>query len=92
MRGSEELPSIKFEPVHPSPIHQAMGLFSQPEPEGRVAGGKALHCLVCGNDRFYQREALLNTAATTFFDLDWANKSGTCFVCSKCGYIHWFLD
>jgi predicted nucleic-acid-binding Zn-ribbon protein len=68
-----------------------MGLFSQPEPEERVVRGKPLRCLVCTNDRFYKREAMLNTAGATFLNFDWANKSGTCFVCSECGYIHWFL-
>ena len=68
-----------------------MGFFEQPEPEARVIRGKPLRCLVCSHDRFYMREALLNTAGATFFNLDWANKPGTCFVCSECGYIHWFL-
>jgi hypothetical protein len=33
----------------------------------------------------------LNTATASLFNLDWANKSATCLVCSDCSYIHWFL-
>jgi predicted nucleic-acid-binding Zn-ribbon protein len=68
-----------------------MGLFSKPEPEERFIKDKPLHCLICSNNRFYAREAMLNTAAATFWEFDWANKSGACLVCSECGYIHWFL-
>jgi predicted nucleic-acid-binding Zn-ribbon protein len=53
--------------------------------------GKPLHCLICENENFFTRQAQLNTATATFFKFDWANASGTCYVCAECGYIHWFL-
>ena len=53
--------------------------------------GKTLKCLVCGHDEFSKREAQLNTAIASFFNLDWANRSALCCVCERCGYIHWFL-
>lgn len=65
--------------------------FDDQEPMGVEVQGKTLECLICGHDAFRRREALLNTAAATFFNFDWANKSGTCYVCARCGYIHWFL-
>jgi hypothetical protein len=65
--------------------------FDDQEPTGVEVEGKPLECLICGHDAFRRREALLNTAAATFFNFDWANKSGTCYVCARCGYIHWFL-
>ncbi len=68
-----------------------MGFFSEPEPETIEVGGRQLKCLVCGYDRFNQREAQLNTAGMTFMGLDWANASGICVVCANCSYIHWFL-
>ena len=68
-----------------------MGLFSTPEPEPLEVDGRAVKCLVCGHDRFHKREAQLNTAGMTFLKLDWANESGTCFVCDHCGFIHWFV-
>lgn len=69
-----------------------MGLFSKEEPvHVAVRTGKELTCLVCGFDRFFERHAQLNTAVATFFNFDWANATGDCWVCGQCGYIHWFL-
>ena len=53
--------------------------------------GKLLTCQFCGYDQFEGRQAQLNTAAASFFGFDWANASAECYVCSQCGYIHWFL-
>jgi hypothetical protein len=50
-----------------------------------------LRCLVCDYDLFWRREAQLNTALATFFNLNWTNRSAVCLVCAQCGYIHWFL-
>jgi len=52
--------------------------------------GRQLKCMVCEHDRFWKREAQLNTATASFFNMDWANDSGVCIICNKCGYIHWF--
>ncbi|MEX0703830.1 MAG: hypothetical protein WD069_17155 [Planctomycetales bacterium] len=68
-----------------------MALFGKREPEAIVIKGRPLSCVVCGHDRFGRREAQLNTAMATFFNMDWANRTATCFVCDECGYIHWFL-
>jgi hypothetical protein len=57
-----------------------------------IEPGKKLACLVCAHDQFHERNTLLNTRAATFFRLDWANASATNFVCTQCGYIHWFLS
>lgn len=51
-----------------------------------------LNCPVCSNNLFWTRQAQLNTAVASFFNLDWANKSATCFVCSECTHISWFLE
>lgn len=60
--------------------------------EGSVeVGGVALRCHHCEHDRFSRRMSLLNTAGLTLLDLDWANRSATCFVCERCGFVHWFL-
>ena len=68
-----------------------MGLFSKDEAEVVTIHGKEFRCLVCHHDRFWARQAQLNTALATFFNMDWANQSATCIVCDECGYIHWFL-
>lgn len=67
-----------------------MSLFKS-DPVSVEIQGKVLKCLVCGHDEFAKREAQLNTSAATFFNFDWANASGVCYVCARCGYIHWFL-
>lgn len=68
-----------------------MGLFGKRSPEQVDIRGVRLTCEVCQHDRFWQREAQLNTPVATFFNFDWANATATCYVCDKCGYIHWFL-
>lgn len=69
-----------------------MGLFNKKEPETINVAGHALHCPVCSGKLFWRREAQLNTSVASFFNLDWANKSATCFVCAECTHISWFLD
>ena len=54
--------------------------------------GKQLVCTHCGGRRFARRQAQLNTALMTFFDVDWLNKSAEVFVCSACGRLEWFLN
>ena len=50
-----------------------------------------LHCEICSHGLFWRREAQMNTAIASFFNLDWANTNAICFVCDGCGYVHWFL-
>lgn len=50
-----------------------------------------LKCQICGFDEFDERNEQLNTAAMSFWNLDWLNKFARCFVCLRCGYVHWFL-
>jgi hypothetical protein len=61
------------------------------EPIGVEVQGRILKCLVCGHDAFWKKEAQLNTAGTSFFNLEWTSPTGACYVCARCGYIHWFL-
>ncbi|MPQ48398.1 hypothetical protein GCQ56_15445 [Marinifilum sp. N1E240] len=68
-----------------------MGLFKKEEAQSVEIKGHSLKCSVCGETLFYKREAQLNTAVASFFNLDWANRSATCFVCANCTHISWFL-
>lgn len=68
-----------------------MSLFGKQEPETIIVRGQPLECHVCRHEHFWTREAQLNTAAATFFNMDWANESAVCIVCDNCGYIHWFM-
>lgn len=49
---------------------ESLGIFTKPEPQPVQILGEAVHCLICRNDLFYSREAQLNTAAASFFNLD----------------------
>ena len=53
--------------------------------------GAALTCLVCHNARFRERSSLLNSRGSEFFGFAWADGQATNFICTKCGYIFWFL-
>jgi predicted nucleic-acid-binding Zn-ribbon protein len=68
-----------------------MESWSEPRPGTTWIAGRPLKCLVCNGERFEQHKAQLNTPGMTFMGLDWANKTGLCLVCTRCGYIHWFL-
>jgi predicted nucleic-acid-binding Zn-ribbon protein len=67
-----------------------MSWFKQ-DPISVEVQGRVLKCLVCGHDEFWKKEAQLNTAGASFFNLEWTSPSGVCYLCSQCGYIHWFL-
>ncbi len=51
-----------------------------------------LACQVCEHDDFEELpKVLLNTPGMTFAGLDWLNRAARCFVCARCGYVHWFV-
>lgn len=68
-----------------------MKIFKKEEPQTYSVKGHSLRCPVCGNVYFWTKKVQLNTTMATFFNLDWANKNATCFVCSDCTHILWFL-
>ena len=68
-----------------------MRLFKKAEPQSVDVKGHPLLCPICANTLFWTRRAQLNSAVSTFFKLDWTDRSATCFVCSECTYIFWFL-
>lgn len=68
-----------------------MSNFSNKEPQPFNVKGIDLKCPVCSNDKFRTKQVLLNTAAMSFFNLDWANRNANCFICSECTHIMWFF-
>ncbi len=65
---------------------------SKPEARERIIKGNKLECVICKNDKFWERETLMNTKGMTFLKLDWANKAAQNYICDNCGYVHWFLN
>jgi hypothetical protein len=51
-----------------------------------------LQCKHCERSKFVLRTAQLNTAFLEFLDLGWLNNSADIYVCTHCGFLHWFLD
>ena len=82
------------EPKPALPVELNGNFQETKQPDGTVTVrvfGQGLNCAVCGNQTFHERSTLLSTALLTFFKLDWANESAMNFICSRCGYIFWFL-
>ncbi|MGE5621260.1 MAG: hypothetical protein ACM3U0_01670 [archaeon] len=53
--------------------------------------GKEVLCPHCGNSLFELGSAMLNTPGLTFLNLDWANRSASILICTRCSNIQWFL-
>ncbi len=53
--------------------------------------GNKLICPVCSGKAFWKRKTLMNTPGFSFFNLDWANKKATNYICDHCGYVFWFM-
>lgn len=62
-----------------------------PEGERYVVANKEVRCLHCGDARFVEGRAQLNTAGMSLLNLDWANRSAATLTCTSCGRIEWFL-
>jgi hypothetical protein len=56
------------------------------------AGGHRLVCPVCQNTTYHERDSLLHSRMSAFFRMDWATgDTAANYVCTRCGYIFWFL-
>ena len=64
---------------------------SHPEPEPVEVQGRPLQCVVCRHGAFWRRDAQLHGGVATFLNLEWMSPTAACLVCSRCGYVHWFL-
>ncbi|MGE5353590.1 MAG: hypothetical protein ACM3P0_16005 [Acidobacteriota bacterium] len=53
--------------------------------------GREVVCPHCGNNYFEIGSALLNTPGMTFLNLDWANRTASILVCTRCSQIQYFL-
>ena len=55
-----------------------------------LVNNKPLKCLVCKGQQFYHKRAQLHSATKSFFNVEWLGPSTDCYICSECGYVHWF--
>jgi predicted nucleic-acid-binding Zn-ribbon protein len=81
-------------PVSEGDQPPAVALQELPQTDGSIeveVFGRKLSCVVCGNATFHERDSLLNTRLATFFKFDWANAQAVNYICTRCGYIFWFL-
>lgn len=70
-----------------------MSLFENEDSSASIEiAGRPLTCPVCSGQQFWKKQAQLNTAVASFFNLDWANHSATCMVCNNCSHIIWFYN
>jgi hypothetical protein len=66
-----------------------MGLFTK-EAKHYMIDERQLICMFCKHDSFYTRQEQLHSPTRTILNLEWTDSTATCFVCSNCGYMHWF--
>jgi hypothetical protein len=52
---------------------------------------RPLECQFCRHDYFWVHDVQLHTPVASFVNMEFANRTATCAICAKCGYIHWFL-
>ena len=69
----------------------------EPDEDDRERGEAAfvaeqrLTCVVCRHGHFRHRQAQLHSAAASFFNLEWLGPTADCYICSRCGHVHWFI-
>jgi len=51
-----------------------------------------LVCNQCEYDQFYSSKYNPSKDGLNFLGLDWMNNSVDVFICSKCGFFHWFAS
>jgi predicted nucleic-acid-binding Zn-ribbon protein len=60
------------------------------EPSEYMVAGRPVKCAHCGERKFAEGSALLNTRARSAFNVDWADPSATILICAECGRIEWY--
>lgn len=50
-----------------------------------------LTCKHCGGDSFVETRGQLTTPLKNFLGIDWSEPCADVYVCTRCGFLHWFL-
>ncbi len=61
------------------------------QPESVEVAGVHLKCLMCSHESFHRRKTHFDTALIGGLNPEWSDSQGYCMICSRCGYIHWFM-
>lgn len=70
----------------------SLDLLDEQTPTADVfIGSVRLTCAVCRHARFRHRKAQLQTALASFFNVEWTAPSADCYICTQCGFVHWFM-
>lgn len=64
--------------------------FVSEEPRPCERSGHLLTCPICGGQKFWRKEAQLNSKIASFLEFDWLNRSGDCYIWKECRHIIWF--
>jgi hypothetical protein len=62
------------------------------DPEEIFINDEILVCKHCEFDQFYSCKYNSDTAGLNFPGLNWMGKSADVFICSRCGFLHWFAS
>jgi predicted RNA-binding Zn-ribbon protein involved in translation (DUF1610 family) len=63
------------------------------EPLRVEVAGVPLRCKHCGADVFFQESAAIDRLVGGVFHLEgWWGHQATIYVCSTCGFLHWFFE
>ncbi|HLG78931.1 MAG TPA: hypothetical protein VKX46_21145 [Ktedonobacteraceae bacterium] len=54
-------------------------------------GGRPLTCQCCGRIHFRERETLMHSRAAEGIGATWSSPTARNYVCTACGFIHWFV-
>jgi hypothetical protein len=68
-----------------------MMAFDKKDPEEVRIEGEPLSCMVCHHGRFWQRNVEITPVMAELFSLDQAKTAVVCYICDRCGHIHWFM-
>jgi len=68
------------------------GFKTANDPTEFTVAGRPVRCPHCGETKFSQDSALLNTRVRSAFNVDWTDPGATILVCAECGRLEWFLD
>lgn len=56
-----------------------------------MVNGRQLKCVVCHETQFEHRRAPLHSAAASVSNVEGMGPAAECYICSACGYVHWFM-